>query len=465
MKAMSAVLALFMFLPGRPLCGDEPGVLSVTLEEAKARAENTSSELRSLGLQMLAQEYAFGLGARAFFPTVSVGFTRSDSVTALAPGDSSKKTVTLSLHQPLFDGGRALFRRRVQKLDLILQRYDYRKKREELLDRTWALFHQILLSGEKRRLQDEFHALALQQLAIARKELELGAITEIDCVDAELQVKNLEAEMRKTKLDEETLLYQFRSLCGLSPSRPIALEGKIDFSHVGTALNPRPEFWLGVALERNMEYRKLAFEGVKSREEYKIAQVAWVPTVGADLTFSLAGEGLPLSEPGFAFKLTFQFPFNEAPTKASLNASSTSIGQRATTADMSADLFPSLNYLSDQRLALLKVQMTNLEVEGAEETLRFNIGQFLENYAAEVESLALRKETLRLLDRKQRVTREQLGVGEIKRIDYLRAQNDYFNQEIAIRESIYRLIQLERGFEQLLGLEPGELALFRDERG
>jgi outer membrane protein TolC len=455
------ILSVLLLLP-RALSAGDGRPLTLTLAEAKARAEGNSSDLRALNLQLLAQNYAYGLGVRVFFPTVSVGFTQSDSVALLAPGDSTQKTFSLTLHQPLFDGGRTLFQRRVQKLELTLQQYEYLKKREEILDQAWTLFYQLLLAEEKRRLQDEFHAVALQQLAVSRKELELGSVTEIDCIDTELEVKKLEAEMRKTRLDEENLLYQFQMLCGLPRSQAVVLDGRIDFSYAGMALSPVPEFWLGVALDRNREYRQLQFEAVKSREEYKIAQTTWIPTVGADVSFSLSGEGFPLYTPGFSFKLTFQFPFNEAPAKASLNAASTSVSQRSFTGDVSADVFPSLNYLSDQRLALLKIQTINVQVESAEENLRFNIEQSLKNYAAEVENLALQKETLKLLDRKQRVTKEQLGIGEIKRIDYLKAQNDYYSQEIAIRESILRLIQLERGFEQLLGLEAGELALFQD---
>jgi len=459
MKSARLLPAMFLFLLTRLLSADD-AVLSVTLAEAKARAEAVSSDLRALNLQMLAQEYAYGLGARVFFPTLSLGFTRSDSAASLSPGDSNKNTFSVSLHQPLFDGGRTIFQRRTQKLDLTLQRFGFLQKREALLDQVWDLFHRLLLTAEKRRLQDEFHAVALQQLAVGRTELELGAVTEIDYLDTELEVKKLEAEMRKTKLDEENLLYQLKTLCGLPLSRAVSLEGAIDFAYGGMALLPEPEFWLAVALDRNAEYRRLWFESAKSKEEYKLAETAWVPSVGADLSFTLSGEGFPLYEPGFAFKLTFQFPFNETPLKSSLNASSTSIGQRAFTADVGAAVQPSLNYLADRRLALLKIQVTDGQLQSAEENLRFNIEQFLKNHAAEKENLALQKETLALLDRKRRVTREQLGIGEIKRVDYLKAQNDYYGQEIAIRESILNLIRMERGFEQLLGLEAGELSSF-----
>ncbi|MBN2353097.1 MAG: TolC family protein [Spirochaetales bacterium] len=459
MKSKGLLLTSILILFTRLLSADD-GVFSMTLEEAKARAESVSNDLRALNLQMLAQEYAFGLGARVFFPTLSVGFTRSDSVASLSPGDSSKNTLSVSLHQPLFDGGRTIFRRRAQKLDLTLQRYGFLQKREALLDQIWDLYHQLLLTAEKRRLQDEFHTVALRQLTVSRKELELGVVTEIDYVDTELEVKNLEAEMRKTKLDEENLLYQLKTLCGLPLSREVTLNGAVDFSYGGMALPSNPDFWLAVALDRNMEYRRMWFESAKSKEEYKLAETAWVPTVGADLTFSLSGDGFPLYEPGFAFKLTFQFPFNEAPVKTSLNASSTSVGQRAFTADVGTDVLPSLNYLADRRLALLKIQVTDGQLQSAEENLRFNIEQFLKNYTDEKTNLALKKDTLALLDRKRRVTREQLGVGEIKRIDYLKAQNEYYGREIAIRENILHLIRMERGFEQLLGLEAGELSDF-----
>jgi outer membrane protein TolC len=439
------------------LPAEDDRVLTITLAETRARAENNSSELEALLLQNQAQEYAWRLGIRSFFPTLSIGFNQSDAVTMLAPGDSTRKTVSFTLHQPLFDGGRALFQRQVQKIDLTLQQYAFVKKREELLDQAWSLFHRLLLSREKRRLQDELYAIARQQLVISQKEREVGAATEIDFIDTALQVKKMEAEMKKTGTDEEVLVYQFLMLCGLPRSQAIDLNGKIDFTYRGLDLPPLTDFWLAMALERNMEYRQMAYGAARTREEFKIAQTTWIPTVGADFTFSLSGQGLPLYEPGFSFKLTFQFPFNEAPTRLGATAGAASTNQRTMTTDASADVLPSLTFLSDRKLALLKIRMTDLQVDGAEENLRFSIEQFLKNYSAATENLSLQKETIELLNRKQRVTKEQLGIGEIKRIDYLKAQNEYYQQAIAIRESILAILQLERGFEQLLGLEAGEL--------
>jgi outer membrane protein TolC len=434
---------------------NEPIILD--LEEAKARAENTSPDLRALNLQLLASNYSYQLGLRVFFPTLSIGFSQSDSVTYNSPADTTQKTVSFSLHQPLFDGGRTFFQREVQKLELTLQQYDYLKKREEIQDQTWQLFHQILLYEEKKRLQEELYRISLQQYEISKKELELGAATEIDFLDTELQIKKLEAELRKTKLDGEVLSYQLRTLCGLPQGRPVQLKGIIDFTYSGMRLNPLTERWLAVALDRNTDYRKLLFEAEKSKKEFRIAETTFIPTIGADVTFSLSGEGFPLYEPGFSFKLTFQFPFNETPTKIDMGATTNTIDQRTLSGGVNADILPSLTYLADKRLALLKIQMANLQLDSTEESLRFNIEQFLKNYSYEVENLALSKKTLQLLDRKQRVTKEQLGIGDIKRIDYLKAQNDYYSQEIAIRENILKIIAMERSFEQLLGLQPGEL--------
>jgi outer membrane protein TolC len=430
--------------------------LVLTLEQARAYAENNSVELNAMHMELLARKYSYDMGVRAFFPTLSVGFSQSDAVTTGAASDTTKKSVSFSLHQPLFDGGRTIFQRKVQKLELVLMKNAHTQKREVLLDQTRQIFFQFLLSREKRRLQNELHGLALQQLEISRTERRLGAITEIDLVDTELEIKRLEADMRKTAMEEEVILYQLQMLCGIPRDRPVIPRGEIDFSYSGISLDSDPATWLGIALDRNMEYQQMRYQVEKSREELRIAETTYIPTIGADVSFSLSGDNFPLYEPGFALKLTFEFPFNEAPTKVNMDTNSNFVDRRGVTAGVSSEILPSLNFLADGRLARLNVRMMNLQLESNREGLRFGIEQFLKKYAYAADNLQLRKETLALLKRKQRVTEEQLGIGEIKRIDYDR-------EEIGIREDILAIMELERGFEQLLGLEAGELTSFRME--
>ena len=100
----------------------------------------------------------------------------------------------------------------------------------------------------------------------------------------------------------------------------------------------------------------------------------------------------------------------------------------------------------------------NIQIEETLESLRFNIEQFIKQYSFAIAELTLRREAIELLERKQRVYKQQLGIGEIKRIDYLKAETEYYKEEIAFRESILSIKQMERSFEQILGFEPGELS-------
>ena len=231
----------------------------------------------------------------------------------------------------------------------------------------------------------------------------------------------------------------------------------IDVSYRGLALEENPEFWLGIALEKNLEYQQLRFEAEKSKEEFRISETTYIPTIGADFSFSLSGEQFPLYEPGFSFKLTFSFPFNEVPTKVNLDATTDMVDQRTMAAGFNADLFPDLNYLADRRLAMVQLRLLQLQLDSTQENLRFNIEQFLKNYTYETANLELRRQTIKLMERRLKVYQAQLGIGEIKRIDYLKAQNEYYREEIGLRESILSIMYMERSFEQLLGLAPGEL--------
>ncbi|RPJ07147.1 MAG: hypothetical protein EHM28_08190, partial [Spirochaetaceae bacterium] len=179
-KIGCAGLLLLFFLPCA--MAETPESLSIDLEYAKALAEASSQELDILRAQLAAQNYAYNLGIRAFFPELSLGLSQNDTVNMNAV-DSTSKSLFITLSQPIFDGGRMFFQRKIQRLSLSLEQYTYIKKREEVLDQAWQYFNNLILLQEKLKIQKTLYDISLKQLEISRKEYQVGAITEIELVD------------------------------------------------------------------------------------------------------------------------------------------------------------------------------------------------------------------------------------------------------------------------------------------
>ncbi|RPJ06725.1 MAG: hypothetical protein EHM28_09535, partial [Spirochaetaceae bacterium] len=269
-----------------------------------------------------------------------------------------------------------------------------------------------------------------------------------------------EIEIQKTKMEGDVLVYEFRRMTGISDDTPFTLSYTLDAAYKGLDIIPETQHWLLIALDLNSDIQKYQFEVAKSREELKIAEQTYLPSVEASLTLSVSGDSFPLQEPGVSFKLRFSFPFNESPVDMDMSSGITGLQTRTSGGSVQTNILPDLSYLSDKKLALLKLQTMTIQSDSMIESLRFNIEQFIKQYGFARAQLELQKEALVLLERKQRVYQSQLGIGEIKRIDYLKAQTEYYEEEIAIREQILALMEMEREFEQVLGFEPGGLAAY-----
>ena len=104
--------------------------------------------------------------------------------------------------------------------------------------------------------------------------------------------------------------------------------------------------------------------------------------------------------------------------------------------------------------------MLRLKEEEALSNLQFTIEQFLKQYGHRVEKLKLQRESLELFKRKLIIQERQLAIGEIKRIDYLESQSEYLEDVIQALQNQLAVLEMERSFEQLIGVEPATLRFY-----
>jgi hypothetical protein len=65
-----------------------------------------------------------------------------------------------------------------------------------------------------------------------------------------------------------------------------------------------------------------------------------------------------------------------------------------------------------------------------------------------------------MANRRYRLEEIRLGLGQITRLDLMKAFINFTEKEIAAVESAINLLQMERELERLMNLAPGELAAF-----
>jgi outer membrane protein TolC len=428
----------------------------LTLEQAMVMAEDNSQELRLLHLQMAAEKYAFDLSIREFLPRFSVGYSQNDTVIIHDP-DVRSKNVSFTISQLLYNGGRTLINRNLTQMQLALDRFNYNKKREDLINQTWNMYNKILMFRRKKELEQEILEITLNQLKISNTERKVGLITEVDLLDVEIQVKNLEVQIKETTIEEESLYFEFKKLLGLEPYAEIVLDGSLATEYQGLNLEDDPEYWLSLALVSNTEFKALQFEIEKKKQEVKMVEQSYLPRVDADFSVFVSSEYFPLQDLGFSLKLNLSFPFKPIPLQSQINAGFSGTAERSTGLSLSSDILPDLGFLVDYRTALLSYESLKIQEEDVLNNLRFNIEQFLKKYKQGVEKMALQNQTLALHKRKLLIQERQLSIGEIKRVDFLESQTDYLKDEISALENQLSLLEMERSFEQLVGIEPAGL--------
>jgi outer membrane protein TolC len=427
------------------------------VEEAVGLATSSSLELRNMGREQEAAALSYNLGLRGFLPSLSLNYSDGRQV---RPGgaDSDSLQAGLTLSQPLFDGGAAFKQRQLAAVQLRLKAAQGAMAAEALRDQVWSLFHKALLEREKQSLKEELFRVSAEQLEISRTEFRLGSLIEVELLGAEAELRAQELGLLEAESGLGDILWQLKMLLGLDPETEIALEGKLDREYAGLRLRNDPEALYALALERNLELGSLRAQSLQARTQYELSGMDLIPTFGLEATASLSGSGPPMQNPSFSAKLTVGFPFQAAPGQISLGASSAAEGQYGRSLSVSSQPVKDLSFLASRPMARAQAAAQAEKLRQAEEQLRYSIKKGLAALALRRRSLDLSRETLAIEKRRLAIMEKQLELGEMKRVEYLKAQAQHYDRENALLEGVYSLILDERALEKSAGLGIGGLA-------
>ena len=439
---------------------------TVDLETAKHLAETSSHRLKESLLRLEALARLHKLGVREFLPTVEIGYAGSDTVITGSP-DSRSKNVSLTVRQPILSGTGASRRRRLASLELLLDRRSYEKLREEVLDEACRLFYRLALCMEKAKLQDDVYELACRELEIAEAREEAGAITRMDLVEIQLEVRTLELEISATSLELQELEYLMRRSLGIPPEETVQWEAAIDRDYAGVELGAGVDGGGGIetdhvledfctlALANNLELRRGRLDVQKLLAESRAGLL--LPRLEVEASFGVSGDAFPLQQPGYAVSVIVSFPTGMLPIDSSVSVGRQGSAARSLSASGSAAVLQDITPPLDRKLALLAVEAERRRTEELTEEIVFSVRREMSRCRRLRETLEVKREYRLLEDQKVQILEQQLELGEIKRIDLLRARTSCFRSEMELLEDVMAVLDSERALERLLGMEPGML--------
>lgn len=435
--------------------------LELSLPAAERLAIESSPEIRNAREQISLAALKNQLDLRNFLPSIDLSYSSSRQTNFYAE-DSDSIQLGIDISQPLFDGGRTLKSRKLTEIQLGLQASSLELQIEQLRNQVWKLYFSLLMNREKLKLQRELLEISIQQLSIALRKYEMGALTELDYLEAAVEVRNIEIEIFDTENSEQQLCQDLAVIMGFDPrhfaENPLKLTGSIKREYPGAPLWADDyRAWVEISMDRNLELKQQQASLHQLKAEYDVLQTSFIPTVSLAASLYVQGTAFPLQQPGCSFSLQLDFPYDPLPSDISLGGGLQGSTQYSTSSGGNAELLPALDFVVNQKNAELKLKQSSEALEDAETALERSIRTALEQLEYNRLKMTLRRSTQDLQKKRLVILETRNKMGEIKELDLLQQRIDFYQEEISIMQGVLELMQFEREFEKLLGIGLGQL--------
>ena len=238
--------------------------LNLTLEESTTRAQESNLIILSLREKVKTAEAQLRVARARLLPNVAVnsnytyfkdlsrsvlefgngGFPTFPSVDGMAQngGDGSEQSVieiefgahhnlqaTLGLRQPVFAWGRYLNAYQGAQLDLEAVRTELQSGLNQLSLDVSEAFHGVLLAQEFAKVARQSVALVQEQLNMAQKRFDAGAVTNFDVLRAEVQLANTKTQLIQARNRVVVAQNAFKNLLNIDLADEIHLTGSFKF--------------------------------------------------------------------------------------------------------------------------------------------------------------------------------------------------------------------------------------------
>jgi outer membrane protein TolC len=452
MRNVTAILFLFVI---SGLYANENAQQTLTFAQATRLAVSVSVDLKHSRESLTLSKGAWKWGVRSYFPQISVSVSENDRLQQIG-ADSFMKNYSISLEQPVWDGGKLSMSRKLEKMELDLSSSKLDRTANEIAESAIAAYRNLLSSREILKIKKSAFTVLEEQRNILEEEVKLGLARSIDLASAEINLLNAKIDISSLQLDLGEMEKQFMELLGLE-SMPILTE-KVDINR--SALLPVSSAAAALAKEKNPDLIDARYSITKKQMEYKYISYSWIPSLRLTGNFTLTGQRYPLtrynwsvgvavdfSNPWFQNRFGSQFGW-EPPydNTAMIQNSFTPLPD------------PASKYGKNQ--AKLALFLEQEKYKTALEKIGRTAANAVDKCAFMEQKRLLAIDTAAIGAEKCRVEEIRLNLGHITRLTLMETLIEQTQKEVAAVEAATALLEAERELERFLDLEPGELEIF-----
>jgi outer membrane protein TolC len=396
-------------------------------------------------------------GIQDFLP--SFNFSLSESAgPAILSGDSRTKSLSFSLSQQVFDGGKRKLAWEAGRLSALYGMQEFEDEYRGFLSSIMSLYCQYLLLRETGAIRAELLVQAEEQLAILRRETELGLGLETDYLEYENSCLEIEQERDQGLRDLAALERRFKAALSLDTAASLTVTGGL--SGAGDYFFYEPlldRLWVLVR-DSSVAMKKLRYEAEYGRKQYDYSRRWFLPSVGLEGSVSFSGDSYPLTEPQYSLRLSFDFSgLDFLSAGVSGGGGFDRAGPRQLSNGLSLGLRPLPAYSLGQKQAELSLAESALGLKQAEQELRESLYELVISHDNTLRSAYNTEQRVALMEKRLSFSRLQLEKGEKKRIDYLAELSGLAQAKIALADYLTQAAAMERSLEIQTGFPFGGL--------
>jgi len=452
MRNITAILFLFVI---SGLYANENTQQTLTFAQAAKLAVSASADLKHSREALTLSKGAWKWGVRSYFPQISISVSENDRLQQIG-ADSFMKNYSVSLEQPVWDGGKLSMSRKLEKMELDLSSSKLDRTANEIAESAIAAYRNLLSSREILKIKKSAFAVLEKQRNILEEEVRLGLALSVDLASADINLLNAKIDIRSLQLDLGEMEKQFMELLGLE-SMPILTE-KVDINR--SILLPVSSAAAALAKEKNPDLIDARYSITKKQMEYKYISYSWIPSLRLTGNFALTGQRYPLTRYNWSVGVAVDFsnPWFQ-------NRFGTQFGWEPPY-DNTAMIQNSFTPLPDpaskygKKQAKLALSLEEEKYKTALEKIGRTAANTVDKCAFMEQKRLLAIDTAAIGAEKCRVEEIRLNLGHITRLTLMENLIEQTQKEVAVVEAATALLEAERELERFLDLELGELEIF-----
>ena len=393
---------------------------------------------------------------REYLPSVSLGYSVSDTVTYYAD-DTHSRQISAGLKQMIYDKGVLRASIKIEKEQLELEAEKNEHDRESFILSIIDNYKNVLELEKELEITRQARAVVAQQMEIGLLERNIGEITQFDYIELELALADMEIQISKISHKLTQSYLDFATTMNMRSEEIPSLVGELNYYYNG-CLSGSEEYFAELALSNSLELKEIELAKHKAESEYSILKKKYLPAVSISCNAAISDDSFPLTEKSFSVVLNLDFDTPGLPGSISAGLGKNSYDQRFRSFSADADILGNSEMIYSAAKGKVAYDRARWNYDKYARECRDQVKERYRSILVLMENIDIARKKIEIEEKKVSIEELKVQLGEEKRIDYVESQIELAQSRIKVFQAISDLYSNEIGLMILCGLEGAELS-------